>query len=958
VADDPYDAILSELLDSAEAGRALELQGLLARYPGHEATVRRVFSALASYRERDAGLSAAVPTMSSELKPGDRLGDFEIEGPLSRGGMGVVYRARQLSLGRRMVALKVLPADSAGVHRIARFQREALSLAGLHHPHLAEIHGFGEARGCLFFAIRLVEGPTLRDLLEQRAVARAEACDDAAARRAIVERIVEVADALAAVHVAGLVHRDVKPSNVVLEGGSAESRTGSAVLVDFGLVRAVDSRTLTRSGESPATPSYAPPEQLLGQDVDARADVFSLGVTLHDLLAARRPQERMQASVGLDPIAALVPGIDPDLAAIVSKAVDPEARWRYSGAAAMRDDLRAWLRGDPVSARQPPLGQTMKRWAARNQRRLAWTAAIALVVVVGSLAVARAWSEVSAASAARNAFERGDIAALASVAGGLRASPLALLKLDEDVEDAVRRVDAGERSDALAGVAAHLARNDVPSALLAAATELRVRGPDSDPLVARFFVSQIDGRLIGAGADTEAAWPVFAARLFYEEPVDTPEELEWSRPFHRALATAWERPDLPHIARAHLLTAFAGCGVPADVDFLLAWALESERSQEETRLGLRAVEFIIRRAHDCGTLADLDSRVFWDRALPHASNLVSDTPESTIWDLDLAFGEACRAMLIGQGAPGAPSLSLEGLVSAFRDAWPANFDNERWHGLWLELLALGVAPDLAAQALDPLHFESVRTPNWRSVGRAARFLDRRDLDAKLDEWLARHGTDACRADYAWGRHHAESLFDGKQTPDYSIDEETRLGAMQPDAALERVPVSAPYCIGSSAPKCIEDSEPEAVWRIVDGGVARDATAGEMRAAACPAGSEDSGAQIWHFLKLVEYGTSRVEIDFDVAPGTEGADRALLAQFQTSARQYYPRMGSAVVEVEVNTWPVARVDWTHVEPRWRLFVLPSKLLRPGTNTVVIRSHATSTTTLWISAAEIWRLNKRH
>ena len=198
----------------------------------------------------------------TDLAVGTRLGDFEILEPLNHGGMGEVYRARQLSLGSREVTLEVLSRELRSSAARRCFQREALLLAGLHHPGLSEVFGFGEAQSEWFLAMRLAEGIDLRTLRQEWRRAGVRIRDH---RERIVAWGEQVAEALAYVHAAGLVHRDVKPSNIVIEGvrGAGEEHRGRAVLVDFGLVRPVDSQTLTLKSGSPATLEYAPPEQIL-----------------------------------------------------------------------------------------------------------------------------------------------------------------------------------------------------------------------------------------------------------------------------------------------------------------------------------------------------------------------------------------------------------------------------------------------------------------------------------------------------------------------------------------------------------------------------------------------------------------------------------------------------------------------------------------------------------------------
>jgi serine/threonine protein kinase len=350
---DPSESVLEELLAELERGGEFNLAGFQARHPGHETLIARW---LKSAHALD-GLKPAGPSAhgsASSIAAGTVMGDFVVESLIARGGMGVVYRARQQSLGGRDVALKVLPLEGVSPKSQERFRREARAAAEVHHPNLAAVYGFGAEEGILFYAMQLVEGPSLRDVLEDLARRREQVRAQPEYRTA-VGWARDVAAALDALHRRGLVHRDVKPSNIMLAHTAehpGEWPDAPAILVDFGLVRRVDSHTLTEGSISAATPSYAAPEQLIGIEVDARADVFGIGVTLHDLLSARLPSERLQAAAGLEPIESLVPGIDRDLAAIVGKATDPKPEWRYAHAGALLEDLNAWLDGRPVSARR------------------------------------------------------------------------------------------------------------------------------------------------------------------------------------------------------------------------------------------------------------------------------------------------------------------------------------------------------------------------------------------------------------------------------------------------------------------------------------------------------------------------------------------------------------------------------------------------------------------------------
>ncbi|MEW6074588.1 MAG: serine/threonine-protein kinase [Planctomycetota bacterium] len=367
-------AVLAAVQAALESGGKPDPAVLASLFPGHERTVARYCEAgrrLCEMRE----VLAAERCAWRRPRPGERIGDFVLEEVLGEGGMGVVHRARQVSLGDRAVALKLLPLGGQTAARRERFRKEARAASSLSHPHLAAVHAFGEEGDLLYYAMRLVEGPTLHAVLERLAV-REGAADAVRLRRLVVERIAEVADALALAHARGLVHRDVKPSNILLDGqGSTleELLNRPAVLVDFGLAHETNGDWRTYSLVAGLTPAYASPEQRRGESVDSRSDVFALGATLHDLLAARPPDQRKPAATGLEPLREVVPGIDRDLAAIVAKAADPDPRWRYAGVGELRDDLRAWMEGRPVAARRlhPIEGawRAIRRNPARAARR-------------------------------------------------------------------------------------------------------------------------------------------------------------------------------------------------------------------------------------------------------------------------------------------------------------------------------------------------------------------------------------------------------------------------------------------------------------------------------------------------------------------------------------------------------------------------------------------------------------
>jgi outer membrane protein assembly factor BamB len=301
------------------------------------------------------------------------LGDHRLVAELGRGGMGVVYRARQLSLDRD-VAVKVLANHvTRQPEAVARFRREATLAASLEHPNIVRIHGIGQQGDTHYFAMELVEGGPLTRL--------DPATGEPRSVRGTVELCARIADALAHAHGNGVLHRDVKPGNILLRAD------GEPVLTDFGLARQIEDPGITRSGAFAGTPWYASPEQLVDSaSVDARSDVWSLGATLYELLTGRRPfdgdsatavAERIRTSEPVDPLR-LVPDLSSDLAAIVGKALEKAPERRYPSAAAFAADLRAFLEFRPVLARR--LGWLLRsaRWLRRHP---GWRAALVVLTV-------------------------------------------------------------------------------------------------------------------------------------------------------------------------------------------------------------------------------------------------------------------------------------------------------------------------------------------------------------------------------------------------------------------------------------------------------------------------------------------------------------------------------------------------------------------------------------------------
>src|SRR5512136_1775343 len=217
------------------------------------------------------------------LAAGDRLGPYEILGLIGAGGMGEVYRARDTRLGRD-VAIKVLPAEFASdPERLRRFEQEARAVAALDHPNILAIHDVGSHEGAPYLVTELLEGETLRDRLKTGGVTVRKA----------VETAVQIAQGLAAAHEKGIIHRDLKPANVFV------TNDGHVKILDFGIAKLVAPRSptepaqattvveATEEGTTLGTVAYMSPEQVRGQVVDYRSDIFSLGVVLYEMLSGR-----------------------------------------------------------------------------------------------------------------------------------------------------------------------------------------------------------------------------------------------------------------------------------------------------------------------------------------------------------------------------------------------------------------------------------------------------------------------------------------------------------------------------------------------------------------------------------------------------------------------------------------------------------------------------------------------
>jgi serine/threonine-protein kinase len=320
----------------------------------------------------NTGLRAPTAATEPSGRP-LRFGDYELLEEIDRGGMGVIFTARQLRLNR-VVAVKMIRAGLlASRADVRRFLAEAEVAAGLDHPHIVPIYEVGDCQGQPYFSMKLIPGGSLA-----RHRARL-----AGSPRAIATLMATVARAVHHAHERGILHRDLKPSNILLDAA------GQPHVGDFGLARWLEGdRGMTQSGAILGTPSYMPPEQAAGrsEDMTPASDVYSLGAILYELLAGRPPFQADSAMDTLlqvleqDPVRprSLDPGIDPGLEAICLKCLEKEPTRRYGSAGALADDLERYLRDEALEACRDALGTRPRRWARREPALACHLGALAL----------------------------------------------------------------------------------------------------------------------------------------------------------------------------------------------------------------------------------------------------------------------------------------------------------------------------------------------------------------------------------------------------------------------------------------------------------------------------------------------------------------------------------------------------------------------------------------------------
>ena len=439
-ADDLLGQVANEFFERLAAGEQPDMEEYARRHPEIANLILEVFPALQVLRGTTN--EALPPRAGTAIEPSRcrELGDFRLLRELGRGGMGVVYEAEQLSMGRR-VALKVLPfAALIDSKALQRFQNEVRAVATLDHPHITAVYSVGEDRGVHYYAMQLVRGQSLATILKGLAsgdrqtalsgsamtdvlaslsqTVRAAATTTRVDRNGhgasgadpsyfrLVARIgVQAAEALQHAHDHGVVHRDIKPGNLLVDD------CGKLWVTDFGLARLEADANVTMTGDVIGTLRYMSPEQALGRRgvVDHRTDVYSLGATLYELLT-RQPafagEDRGQllqriADQEPRPPRQIEPRLPQELETIVLHALGKHPDERYASAEEMASDLQAYLDNRPIRAKPPALIQRAAKWTQRHTA-VVWSVSVALLATTVCLAVSsalilNAWREESQA---------------------------------------------------------------------------------------------------------------------------------------------------------------------------------------------------------------------------------------------------------------------------------------------------------------------------------------------------------------------------------------------------------------------------------------------------------------------------------------------------------------------------------------------------------------------------------
>ena len=381
---DPFNEVLADYLGRVDDGQSVDREAFIAEHA-------EFADALRDYFQTAQWLQSLEPNSASDTIDWNRsediqhlpmgtiryFGDYELLEEIARGGMGVVYKARQIKLDRIVAVKMILAGQFATTESIQRFRSEATAAANLRHPHIVPIYEIGEQDGHHFYSMGLVEEKSLAELISHE-------LPDAQATAAIM---IKIASAVQYAHEHGVIHRDLKPANILID------HTGQPLITDFGLAKQVEGDSeLTQTGQVLGTPSYMPPEQATGrlELIGPPADVYALGAIMYALLTGRPPFlasttiQILQQVLSNEPVPPhrITPNVSRDLETLCLKCLDKDMTGRFASAEELVEELQRFQQGRPIHSRPINRWTRAWRWCRRNPLPAILSSTICLLVML------------------------------------------------------------------------------------------------------------------------------------------------------------------------------------------------------------------------------------------------------------------------------------------------------------------------------------------------------------------------------------------------------------------------------------------------------------------------------------------------------------------------------------------------------------------------------------------------